>query len=42
VDRDEFLKVFDAEVGEGHHALIAGSIDPDQAILRFHFAGDVP
>jgi hypothetical protein len=43
VERDELVKVLDAEVGrEDHDALIARSIDPDQTVLRFHFAGDVP
>jgi hypothetical protein len=36
------VRVFDAEGGEGHDALVARATDPDQAVLLVHFAGDVP
>jgi hypothetical protein len=41
VDLDQFNKAFDAEVGEGHDALLAEPLDPDHAIFRLHFQGDV-
>ena len=36
------IKVFDAEVGERHDAVFSDAVDPEQAILGVHFAGDVP
>lgn len=41
MDFDEFDEAFDAEVGEGQDLLVVEAIDPDHAILRFHFIGDV-
>lgn len=35
---DEFDEIFDAEIGEGHNAILAGAVDPDNAI---HSIGDV-
>lgn len=41
MDFDELDEIFDAEVGEGHDAVIADAVDPEDAVLRFHFIGDV-
>ena len=41
VDLDQFNEAFDAEVGEGHDALVSKPLDPDHAVLRLHFDGDV-
>src|SRR6202049_2760575 len=42
VDLDDAGEGFDAEVSEGHDALLTRAVDPDQAVLLVHFAGDVP
>jgi hypothetical protein len=41
LDFDELDKVFYSEVGEGHDAVIADAVDPDDAVLCVHFIGDV-
>jgi hypothetical protein len=42
VHLDEFHQVVDPKVGKGHHAVFADAIDPHDAVLDFHFVGDVP
>jgi len=42
VHLDEFDQALDAEVGERHDAVISDAIDPDDTVLDFHLAGDVP
>jgi hypothetical protein len=39
---DELEQALDAEVGERQDAVFADAIDPDDAVLYFHFVGDVP
>ena len=39
---DELDQVLDAEVGERQDAVFSDAIDPDDAILDFHFIGNVP
>jgi hypothetical protein len=41
VDLDQLDKAVDAEVGESHDALVFEPVDPDYAVFRFHFDGDV-
>ena len=41
VDLDQLDEAIDAEVGEGHDAFVFEALDPDQAVLRLHFEGDV-
>ena len=40
VEGDEFLQLF-AVVAEGHDALAAWTVDPEQAFLGLHLIGDV-
>jgi hypothetical protein len=40
-DLDQIDEAFDGEVGEGHDALVVEPLDPDHAVLRLHFEGDV-
>ena len=42
MDCDEFAEIFDTEVGEGHDAIIAEIVDPNQAVFGFHLHGDLP
>jgi len=37
----ELDQAFDAEVDECQDAVFSDALDPDDAILDFHFAGDV-
>src|ERR1700733_14911798 len=39
IDFDDAGEGFDAEVGEPHDAVVARTVDPDQAILSVHFIG---
>jgi hypothetical protein len=41
VDFDQLDEAVDALVGEGHDAVVVKAVDPDQAVLRLHFDGDV-
>jgi len=41
VDLDELDQILDPEVSEGHEAVFADAIDPDDTVLDFHFVGDV-
>ena len=41
MDLDQLDEVFDSEVGERHDAIVAEAVDPDHAVLRVHFVGDV-
>jgi hypothetical protein len=41
VHLDELDQVLDAEVGERQDAVFSDPVDPDDAILDFHFIGDV-
>ena len=41
VEPDQLDEVFDSEVGERLDAVFSDAIDPDDAILDFHFVGDV-
>ena len=41
VEPDELDQVFDAKVGERLNTIFADAIDPDQAVLDFHFDGNV-
>jgi hypothetical protein len=38
---DELGQVLDAEVGERQDAVFSDPVDPDNAVLDFHFIGDV-
>ena len=38
---DELDQVLDAEVGERQDAVFSDPVDPNDAILDFHFIGDV-
>jgi hypothetical protein len=40
-DLDQLDEALDAEVGEGHDALFVEPLDPNHAVLRLHFDGDV-
>src|SRR5436190_8251622 len=42
VHLDEFDHALNAEVGERQDAVFSDAIDPDDAVLDFHLAGDVP
>ena len=41
VDLDQLDEAVDAEVGESHDALVFEPLDPDYAVFRLHFDGDV-
>jgi hypothetical protein len=41
VDLDQLDEAVDAEVGESHDALVFERLDPDYAVFRVHFYGDV-
>lgn len=41
VDFNQLDEVFDSEVGECRHAVVAEAVDPDHPILWVHFIGDV-
>ena len=41
VDLDKLDEVFNPEVRKRHDAIFADAIDPDDAVLDIHFAGDV-
>jgi hypothetical protein len=41
VDLDKLDEVFNPEVRKRHYAIFADAIDPDDAVLDNHFAGDV-
>jgi len=38
---DQLDEAIDGVVGEGHDAFVAEAQDPDEAVLRLHFDGDV-
>lgn len=38
---DEVLEVLDAEVGKRDDPVVTDAVDPDDAVLELHFAGDV-
>jgi len=38
---DELDQALNAEVGERQDAVFSDAIDPDDAVLDFHFVGDV-
>ena len=40
-DLDQLDEAVDAVVGEGYDAIVAEAEDPDEAVLRLHFDGDV-
>ena len=42
VHTDELDQVFNSEVGERLDAIFSDAVDPDDAVLDFHFVGDVP
>jgi hypothetical protein len=42
VHLDEFDQAFNAEVGERQDAVFSDAIDPDDTVLDFHLAGDIP
>jgi hypothetical protein len=42
VHLDEFGQALNAEVGERQDAVFSDAIDPDDTVLDFHLAGDVP
>jgi hypothetical protein len=39
---DELHQGLNSEVGEGHDAVFADAIDPDDAVRDFHLVGEVP
>ena len=41
VGLDQLDEAVDAEVGESHDALVVEPLDPDYAVFRLHFDGDV-
>jgi hypothetical protein len=41
VHLDELDQILDSKVGERHDAIFANTLDPDNAILDFHFIGNV-
>jgi SOS response associated peptidase (SRAP) len=41
VHTDELGQVFNSEVGERLDAIFSDAVDPDDAVLDFHFVGDV-
>ena len=41
MDFDQFDQTVNAEVGEGHDALLAEALDPDQPVFGLHFDGHV-
>ena len=42
VGPDELDQVFDSEAGERLDAIFSDALDPDDAVLDLHFAGDIP
>lgn len=42
VHLDEFDQALNAEVGERQDAVFSDAVDPDDTVLDFHLAGDVP
>ena len=41
MDPDELHQALDSEVGERHDAVFSDAVDPEAAVLDFHFIGDV-
>jgi hypothetical protein len=41
VDLDQLDEAVDAEVGEGHDAVVFEAVDPDHAVFGLHFESDV-
>ena len=42
VDSDELHRVLHPKVCESHDAVFTDAIDPNDAVLDFHFVGDFP